>query len=212
MTRPLIRCDGCNVGALAVPPFTVSAGEAVCLHIPSPWGFEDAAKLLAVLTGQVSVPGFEVLGRVAWAEPARGRVSLARLLLGEERPADWLRRHARISREKAREVAADWLGRDAEYPLSHLAWNPRQRLGVAAALESGADVVLFSPAGCDPVGAKMLVEKLLERLGQRGAVLLSYPRVQGDEVAWDRPDGLPSVEITQRPGTATDLIPSPGPS
>ena len=178
MDNLLLSCDGAAVGGQWLPPFRLHAGESVCLHVPGPaWG-EDEERLLRVLTGAEKVPGVRVSGRVEYACPATGRTGFLGLVR-QPYPVDWLRRTAGVTPGDAERIVAR-LGLKPQWRVCNLPGTPRVLLGLEAVWARGADAVIFSCIGLDPLGRQAMFDAVRLRLGPCAAVFLSYPYTTQD--------------------------------
>jgi hypothetical protein len=189
-----VACTGAQVGTVIVPPFSLRLGQLVCLHLPhpAPDGFEDA--LLRVLTGRRPAAGLRLFGRVAAAAPAQDdRIGLFRLLR-PLRARRWLRQRSGMSEPEAG-AALSRIGLDRDWPLTHLAGNPKTLLGLEAAWAGGAETILFWTNWCDPSGARAVYAAVASRLATCPAIHLSRLRFQDGRPTRDCFPGAACVEL-----------------
>jgi hypothetical protein len=85
----------------------------------------------------------------------------------------WLRRAGRVNRDEAQRVVSG-LGLKPEWRLCQIAGTPRALLGLEAVWARGAEVVIFSCVGLDPLGRQAVFEAVSSRLSSGAAVYLSY--------------------------------------
>jgi|SRR5579885_3143271 len=206
MSALLLSCEGVAVGGLTLPPFRLRAGESVCLHVPGPAHGEEEEQLLRVLTGGEKVPGVEVLGRVEYAAPATGRPGLLGLFR-QPYPADWLRRTAGISPGDAQRVVAR-LGLKPEWRVCNFSANPRALLGLEAAWARGAEAVIFSCVGLDPLGRQAMFGAVRSRLERWAALYLSYPYLTQGHYERDHLPGASCLEVVKPAGGAPLSLPA----
>jgi hypothetical protein len=209
MKEFLVRCQGARVGGYWLPPFELGTGERLSLHLPGRGHSEDWWLFVRVLTKGEPVPGLSINGKVVCAEPAVGRRGVARFLRGELRPAGWLRSRTGISKERADELVRQWLPDAADYSINALAANPRQRLGLLAALETGAEIILYTTTGCDPLGAQTQHAVLAELLGRRAAIYCTRPVQSGGKVSYPTIPGVDAVKVALATEVTSPLAGTP---
>jgi hypothetical protein len=113
--------------------------------------------------------------RVIWAKPARDdRWWLMRPYVTSRKAVDWLARKGGIASSEARAWLTE-LDLDPDRRIGELAGNPRTLLGLAASWAGGAEVVVFTTAGCDPGGKRRIAGEVERRLNQCPAIHLTYP-------------------------------------
>src|SRR5207302_9170661 len=66
MVGTVLSSDGATLGGLYVPPFRLSGGDLICLHLPGLSGSAEEETLVAALTGKQPVPGLHRSGEVAY--------------------------------------------------------------------------------------------------------------------------------------------------
>jgi hypothetical protein len=195
MTDLRMACTGARVGTVFIPPFLLRLGELVCLHLPHPLsdGLQD--DLLGALTGKCSANGLRLFGRVLPAAPARDdRMGLFRLLR-PLRTSRWLHQQAGMSRPEAG-MALRRIGLDQDWPLTHLAGNPRTLLGLEAAWAGGAEVLVYWTSYCDPSGALAIHAAAASRLATCPAIHLSILRFQNGRPVRDCFPGVTCIDLT----------------
>jgi len=212
MKAVLLACEGVSIGTLWLPPFELKAGEAICLHMPSQVSQADQESMQDALTGKQILPGLRLYGKVVWAKPATNPRNFFGLLrigrLTQPRPADWLSREAGVLSAEANAIVTR-LGLQPEWKLCQLAYNPRTLLGLEAAWARGANVVLFSARGCDPVGIQQVQQAVLSRLERCAAIELCDPKNQEGAVCGHFLAGANCIELgtlsrSSMPLTTTD--------
>jgi hypothetical protein len=198
MERTLITCGGSVVGSLRLPAFTLKTRGFVCLHLPGAVDSEGSRRVAQVLAGERTAAGLEVTARVCRAAPPTQRAGLLGLVR-RPRAVDWLRRSGHLTRAQAEAVvtrlvhAAD--GRVEHLRVGQLPGTPRVLLGLEAAWARAAEVVLFTTAGLDPLGRRMVYQAVAARLPQCAAVHFSHEyTTQG---RWERDcyEGASCVEV-----------------
>jgi len=124
---------------------------------------------------------------VEFARTATGRTGfLGRFV--QPYPVDWLLR-AGVSPRDAGQVVAR-LGLKPEWRVCNLPATPRTLLGLEAVWARGAEAVVFSCAGLDPLGRRAVFEVIRAHLETCAAIYLSYPYgTQG----WHERDHLPGA-------------------
>ncbi len=166
-----LSCPGIDTGPFWIPSFQLRTGDLVCLHIPGPIYYaEEETQIIRILTGKR--PGLEQFGRTCWVDPPTCQMGLIGLFY-QPRPVTWLRKTARISREQA-ETITTRLGLRPEWRNCQLGGNPRALLALEAAWALGAETVIFSTSGCDPLGCQALYDAVLSKIHQCPAVHLSH--------------------------------------
>lgn len=170
MAIPRYVCRGFSIGKWSVPPFELNGNDAITLVVPQEMTpLSDA--LIAVLCRNASGV-VESSGKVIWAEPARMPSRLRRLIKGSS-ASGWLQRRAGISTQRAREVVERLQIKNDN--LGVLAANPRLFLGLAAAWELGADVLIFSTCGNDPLGVEAAFGMVQDHLANCSSIYVSFP-------------------------------------
>jgi hypothetical protein len=167
-----LACTGARVGSLCLPPFALCAGELVCLHLPDPVPDEAVDELVHVLTGARAAAGVRLFGRVVSAFPVHDDRNGFLRLLRPLRASAWLRRQGGMSSQAAT-AALGRIGLDRDWPLTHLAGNPRVLLGLEAAWAGGADAIVFKTAGIDPVGVQAVYAAVVSKVAVCPAIHLS---------------------------------------
>jgi hypothetical protein len=185
-------CEGASVGPYDLPPFQLRAGDLICLHLAAPADYIAEATLLRALTGREPHPGLRPLSRVLDASPAARRRGLWRLL-GQPTLARWLAHASGIPFAEATHQLAE-LGLLPSARLDCVAGTPRTLLGLACAWNRGAEAVIFTTAGLDPLGREAVVNAVRSRLERCPAILLSYPYLTSGETRRDCPPGARCLE------------------
>ena len=189
-----VACSGTQVGAVFVPPFSLRLGELVCLHVPHPIPKGFQSDLLGVLIGKHSTKGLRLFGRVLTAAPAHdNRIGLFRLLR-PLRATRWLRQQGGMSRSEAH-MAQRRIGLDQDWPLTHLAGNPRTLLGLEAAWAGGAEALVYWTTCCDPSGALAVHATVASRLATCPAIHLSFLRFQNGRPVRDCLPGFTCLDL-----------------
>jgi hypothetical protein len=177
MNRLLFSCEGLTINTLRIPAFQLNAGDFVCLHMPCLAWSADEEQVVQVFTGKRVVPGVHLHGRVDWAYPAIQRRGLLSLF-HRPRPVDWLRQSAGVARADAAAIVTrvalrtdDRVGR---LRLIELPGTPKALLGLEAAWARGANVVVFTTVGLDPLGVQAMFETAASHLPPGAAIYLSY--------------------------------------
>lgn len=187
-----IICDGVTVSSWELPPFQLCPGDLLCLHVPAPADYAEEAQLVRVLTGVETYPGLRVYGRVFNAEPARPRSGLRRLL-GQPTLAHWLAHGGGITPAEATRQVEE-LGLHPLDRLNHVAGTPRLLLGLASVWNRGAEAIIFSTAGLDPLGREAAVNAVRSHLQTCPAILLSHPCWVNGETIRQCPPGSRCLE------------------
>ena len=121
-TRALrLECVGLTVGDFSVPPFSVSAGQAVCLHVPPGSTAAGWDELLEILNGRATHPGFRIQGSFGRLDRPIAR---RRWWGGLSDPAalDWLVGPAGLTPEEAARVLVQ-LAMPARLRVGRIGWN-----------------------------------------------------------------------------------------
>jgi hypothetical protein len=194
MTDLRMACTGARVGTVFIPPFPLRLGELVCLHMPYPLPTGFQSELLHALTGKHPTTGLRLFGRVLPAAPAcDDRIALFRLMRAS-RAVRWLRQQTGMSRYEA-SMALRRIGLDQDWPLTHLAGNPRTLLGLEAAWAAGAEAIVYWTTSCDPSGVRAVHTSVTSRLAACPAIHLSFLRFQNDEPVRDCLPGFPCLDL-----------------
>src|SRR5262249_39686725 len=118
------------------------------------------------------LPGMQILGRICIAKPAPSRNGW-QTLFSWSSPTRWLKRAGGMSDREAAEITSR-LGLGANDRLGRIGWRHPILLGLEAAWARGADVILFSTSGCDPLTTLKVCEAVAARLDRCAAIRLSY--------------------------------------
>jgi hypothetical protein len=189
-----LACTGARVGMVIIPPFSLRAGELICLHLPYPLPAGLQTEILGALTGKHPATGLRLFGRVLPAIPARDDRIAPFRLLRTLRATRWLRQQARISRNEA-SAALRRIGLDQDWPLTHLAGNPRTLLGLEAAWAAGAEAIVNWTNCCDPSGVRAVHMAVTSRLATCPAIHLSLLRFQDGRPVRDCLPGFTCVDL-----------------
>jgi hypothetical protein len=146
-----------------------------------------------------------VLGRVEHAHRAWGRPGLLGLFL-QPYPADWLRR-AGVGPGDAERIVAR-LGLKPELRVINLSGKPRALLGLEAAWARGAEVIIFSTAGLDPLGRLAVFDAVRSHLGTCAAIYLSYPYMTQGRYERDHLPGATCLDTVRPAGDPPLSLPA----
>lgn len=181
MDSLLLSSKGFDIGRFAFPTFQLRVGEYVCLHLPEEIISSEVEVMIAVLTGEKSVDGMRHLSSVRWAAPPRNRYGLSRLFR-PMRVSEWFQQVAAVSPSQTQAVLERLSFQGHNCFIGQLAGTTKTLLSLEAAWLSGAQVVVFTTAGLDPLGRQAIFEAVASRLLQGGAALhLSYSFLQNGE-------------------------------
>lgn len=195
MANLRLACTGARVGTLFIPAFQLRLGDLVCLHLPHPLPDEAEDDLLRVLTGKQLSVGFRLLGRVlAAVQACDDRPPILRLLR-PLRVTRWLRQRTGMSHQEANEVLRR-IGLDQDWPLTHLAGNPKTLLGLEAAWACGAEAILFATYGMDYSGRQAAHGAVASRLASCPAIHLSRVFFQNGQLLRDCFTGATCIEVS----------------
>src|SRR5437870_240174 len=100
MRTDRLICDGIMVGKILLPPFRLSLGDLICLHMPCLAGSREETEVVEALTGSRALTGIQVHGRAIAASPPCFRRGLL-AHLNHPTGAKWLRRTAGMTAEEA---------------------------------------------------------------------------------------------------------------
>jgi hypothetical protein len=164
-----LSCQGVTVGRINLPPFELRIGELVCLHMPCLAYSEEEKQIVQVLTGDRTVSGLRLFGRIL---PAFAPVFRAGFLDFWFHPSamTWLRQTAGITREEAEAILIR-LGIHPDLRLCYLSGNPKALLGLEAAWARGAEGIVFTTVGCN---RQTLYAAVAAQLQHCPALHLSY--------------------------------------
>jgi hypothetical protein len=184
MSLLLVKSDGFSIGSYRIPAFQLRSGEGVCLHLPETTTSAEVEQLIGVLTGKTPLSGIQLFGRVLWAAPVRNRRYGLTGLFRPMRVADWLSRIAGASPAQVQTILRKLHPSKRDSCIEQLAGTPRTSLSIEAAWLAGADVVLFTTAGLDPLGRETVYQAVVSHFPQGSAIQLSFPFLQNDQ--WGR--------------------------
>ena len=193
MSVTVLSCAGLCCGSTRIPAFQLRRGQAICLHLTSS---TDQDRVIAVLTGEEKTPGIDLAGQVRWAEPPRIRRRFPRFFF-RQRIVEWLQQAAKISEDQARDIM-ERLGLRPDWRIDEIPSNPRLRLALEAAWAHGADAVVFSTAGCDPLGVRDAFAAVAARLDRCSAIYLSNTYSCPGVTARDHFPGAVCLEVESR--------------
>lgn len=184
MSEPRLRCLGVGTDSLRLPAFELSAGQRIDLRLPAPLVWKQRDALIDLLTGKVGSNQVRIKGRALWAEPPQ----IASGLLAPLRSAtarDWLATAGALSPEASMQQITRWQVCEPNERVCRLAMNPRVLLAILAAWGKGAEVLIYSTTGCDPMGKKKIHETVGARTDVCPAIHLSYPAVSNGIESFD---------------------------
>jgi hypothetical protein len=197
-----VVCEGAVVGSLLIPPFRLGAGQLLCLHMPGPSDSPDAEAFVRVLTGRQSIPGLRREGRVEYAAPLSCRWWDIFGLVARPPASLWLARSAGISMAMAWEIVELLDIRD-DVSICRLSATDKVILGLEAVRARGADAVVFSTVGLDPLGIERVFAAVSTLPVQSSAIHLSYAYRVGGRLERSCPAGALCLDVAERPGLPT---------
>jgi hypothetical protein len=209
-------CHGITDGQLTIPPFNLRQGQALCLQIPYPVGAGVQEQLYQLLMGFRPNPGLQLLTDVRWVSACgipvrRSLLDLLRdSLLPSPRAVDWLRRTGSMSYDQAA-IVVTRLGFQANCRMNRLAGTPKTLLGLEAAWGSGAQVLVLSVSGLDPLGRQAVFSAAAKQLNHCAVLHLAYPCWFQGEVYQDAVPGVPCLSLgwegsQLRPATLPEIL------
>jgi hypothetical protein len=178
MNSLLLSSDGFQVGSFLLPPFQLHAGECVCLHLPEATASTEVEQLIRDLTGKTPLPAVRLFGRVVSAAPLR---KCRHGLSGFFRPmrvADWLSRTAGASPAQAQSILQRLHPDERQCRIEQLPGTPKKLLSVETAWLTGAQGIIFTTVGLDPLGREAVYEAVSSHFPQWCAIHLSFPFLQ----------------------------------
>jgi hypothetical protein len=182
METLFLECSGVCPKGMVVPPFRLESGGYLCVHTFFAYSAPETRQLLKLLVGEIRLPGILVHGRIIRA--GRPTVPLGPFALLRRGTAScWLARSAQIPVQSAARLLRH-LEVDPCRLVTHLPGTCRTLLGLAKAWESGADVVIYSTAGLDPLGVDRVHHHVASRLDRTAAIHIQYPLVSGIPGCW----------------------------
>ena len=184
-------CRGLVLDQHYLPPFEVHAGELVAIHLPAYFG--SKSELIAALTGSVPTSDIEIAGSSVFAWPAQSPIGWRRWFSNPS-PAEWLIRHG-FSHDEALAMLTR-LAIETRFRLDELAANPRTLLGLVAAIHRQPGVVVFDPAGLDPMGERAVQELVQSHLQQTSVMYFSWPAQSMGTESYRVFPGSTVVELT----------------
>jgi hypothetical protein len=174
--------------------------------MPRLGGSKEENQITEVLTGKRPVQGLHIHGRVDVAYRPSGRAGLLGVFR-PLRPVDWLRHAGGLSQMEAEAIVAR-LGLKPQWRLNQLPGTSKTLLGVEAAWARGADVVIFSTAGLDPLGTQEVFRAVAAKLEKGAAIHLCYPFLQNGQEKRECFPGGPCIELLNESGSAASLSPA----
>jgi len=176
-----LKCDGVVDGPLSIPAFELRQGQAICLQIPYPTGVDVDLRLYHLLMGLRTHPALRINGPIRWVD---GTLSLPRRrswldsffhkISPSPRAVDWLRKNGSMSHDQATAIVGR-LGFSPSWRCNRFPGTPKTLIGLEAAWASGAEAVVLSMAGLDPLGRQAVIAAVAEHLYNCPAIYLAYP-------------------------------------
>jgi hypothetical protein len=173
--------DGFSIGSFLVPSFRLRAGECVCLHLPDAMTSSEVEKLILALTGRTPLAGIRLLGRVHWAAPLRNRRHGLTGLFRPMRVVDWLSQIAGASPAQTEVILLKLQMNERHCRIEQLAGTPRTLLSMEGGWLAGAQVVVFTTAGLDPLGRETVYQAVASHFPHGSAIHLSFPFLQNGQ-------------------------------
>lgn len=149
-----------------LPSLDVKRGDAVSLLVPDEFYAEDS--ILDGIAARLRTDG-RIVGI---AKPARRRGGLYRIL-SPSTTDRWLSKEVGIDQQSAQKIISE-LPIEVHPKLEWNAGNPRNFLGIAAALQADPDVLIYASAGMDPVGVLALHDFISSRRQDFFAVYVNW--------------------------------------
>lgn len=155
-----LECTGLTVGGTIIPPFSLRAGQALCLHVLlAPVEWYDT--LPPLLTGRTANSNIRMYGSAGYLErPVPYRRWWGSL--HDPAAADWLRREKGLTAAAAERVL-DATGVPGKLRVGRLGWNERTLLALEAWLVKPRDLLVFDTGGNDPCGTRQVFDRLANR-------------------------------------------------
>lgn len=201
MVSVRMTCEGVPIGPLYLPPFQLREREMLCLHLPELLDPKDEKRLEQALTGQPRQAGLNVHSRVLIARPAIKRNGLSGWF---SRPTlrDWLAKNGAMTRSQISGVLSRW-DLSPTWRIDQIAGNSRTQLRLELAWAKGAEVVVFSTYGLDPLGVEKVFERVAEQSDRCAAIYLSHLFKTAGLAARHCPPGGRCIEV-KRSASLTD--------
>ena len=199
----VLSSDGATLGGLYVPPFRLSGGDLICLHMPGLSGSPEEETLVAGLTEKQPVPGLHRSGEVAYVVGPMIRAGIFGLLRRpralewfprQPRAKDWLRR-AGVAPHNVNQIMSR-LGIKDAWRVMQLDWRLRTLLALEVAWSSGKDAILFSTVGCP---RKAIFDAVSPHLQDCPAIHLSYEYECQGAKSRDCPANALCIDVRRRP-------------
>lgn len=206
MDSLLLSSDGFSVGWWHIPAFQLRMGECVCLHLPEAMASAEVEQLIRVLTGKTPLSGVQLFGRVSWAAPLRNRRLGLSGLFRSMRVADWLSRIAGATLGQAQAILEKLHPSERGSRIEQLAGTPQTLLSVELTWLTGAEVVVFTTAGLDPLGREAVYDAVCSHFRHGSAIHLSFPVLQNEQRSRRCFQGTTCLELmpsTELPRSAT---------
>jgi hypothetical protein len=174
-----MESTGFEIGSWCIPPFTLHGEEAISLLLPNE-ARVDQQQIAQCLMGQREISGLSVYSTVLLAAPA-SPASSWRKWFRSPSPFAWLQKNTRLADDQICCVLAKH-GLERNILLNRYAGTPRALLGLEAAYANGAEIIVFSTDGLDPLGRQKVFQTVAESLPKCAAIYLARPyHCQGDE-------------------------------
>lgn len=208
-----VICQGFTDGPLTLPTFAVQRGQEIALQLPDPSNETLESRLCDLLLHPRPEGPIQGPSAVAWVgafcppTAARWKPVFQRWLLPSPRFLAWLKKTAKMPSKEATAVLAR-MELSARWRMNQLAGTPKALLRLEAALCSGAQVVVVSMAGLDPLGREAVLNAVRDKLHQFAAIYLSGHYFSQGSIFQDQPSGMPSYAVTW---AAIDALTKSGP-
>lgn len=163
---------GFEIGSLSFPPFLLRGGEAITLYLPMHTEV-DQQHFVQCLIGRQRPPGLVIHASVLLAMPAKPSSSWLGWLRSQT-PFDWLRKNTPLNKDQIHDILNKH-ELERNLPLSNYAGTPRALLGLEKAYALGAEVVIFSTSGLDPLGFQRVFRTVEEHLPECSAIYMAPP-------------------------------------
>jgi hypothetical protein len=157
---PQVECLGLAVGRYALPPFSLRAGEALCLHVhhtEPPW----YDTLRPLLSGTIAHPALRFAGVVEYLQRPMPRRRWWGPLRNP-RAGGWLTDDRGLSSAEA-EAVLQRLSLAPEDRIGVIGWSERTMLALEACLLRPPDLLAFDTAGQNVDGIRRVFDRLTSR-------------------------------------------------
>ena len=199
-----ITSKGVEDGPLTIPPFELRRGQALCLQIPYPVGCDIDIRLAALFLGRRSKSGLWINSRVRWVEALRDMPrpphwldSFLHKMWPSPRTVDWLRKNGRLSHEQAT-VILDRLGIAPQLRCNRFCGTPKTLMKLEGAWANGAEVVVLSICGLDPLGRQAVFAAVTGHLQTCSTIYLAYPYLHQWQLFQDAIPGIKHLALGYR--------------